>query len=252
MAKNYHVSLHGKERVRQRTDYSRSRDIEKLFQRAVTCGKSPSDFKPPFSDFLKSKLDHGSKVKVYQNLIFIYKDRKLITSYPVPKRYLLQLNLDKKKDQIRSETSGMNNKELRTLFISKLDMLISLVQINRSMKILSDDYTFGELNEMCLKINVMLNILQCRINPRELEYEQQEINDENIIDYMKSLQANFAVLTSNYVGFGATKGSKTSSERKNDSNEFFMLTEELQRCTAFLESKSFYLIQNQCIETDEM
>lgn len=250
MTKNYQISVHGKERVRQRTDYSRTRDIEKLFQKAVTCGKSPSNFKPPFSDFLKLKLEHGSKIKVYQNLIFIYKGRKLITSYPVPKRYLLQLNMDKKKDQIRSETSGMNNKELRALFLSKLDMLISLVQINKSMMILSDDYTFGELNEMCQRINVMLNVLQCRINPRELKYEQQEINDENIIDYMKSLQTNFAVLTSNYVGFGATKGSKTTLERKNDSDEFFILTEELQRCTDFLESKSFYLVQNQCIEED--
>lgn len=252
MAKNYHVSVHGKERVRQRTDYSRSRDIEKLFQRAVTYGKSPADFKPPFSDFLKSKLDHGTKIKVYQNLIFIYKDRKLITSYQVPKRYLFQLNIDKKKDQIRAETSEMNNKELRTLFLSKLDMLISLVQINRSMKILSDDYTFGELNEIYLKVNVMLHVLQGRIGSKEIEYEQQELTDETIIDYLKSLQTNFAVLTSNYVGFGATKNSKTASERKHDANEFSQLTEEIQRCADFLKSKSFYLIQNQCIETDEL
>lgn len=242
--KKYQVSVHGRDRIRQRTEYSRSRDIDKLFQKAVKDGKSPSEFKPPFSNFLKSKLQEGKKIKVYQNLIFIYKNHKLITSYKVPEKYMRQLALEKQQDNIKRTFSGMKNKQLREDFLQCLDMYVSLAQLGHSIIIYQDEETIEKMVEMWLKIKTMLLEFKIRIGTEEFVPELV-LDDANIIDYSKACYIEFSSLTTNFVGFGANKNDKTKGERNKDRRDFSRLITEIDRCVEYIHEKNYYLVQSQ-------
>lgn len=245
--KKYQVSVHGRDRIRQRTEYSRSKDIDKLFQKAVRDGKSPSEFKPPFSNFLKSKLQEGKKIKVYQNLIFIYKNHKLITSYKVPERYLRQLALERQQDAIKRTFSGMKNKKLREDFLQCLDMYVSLAQLGHSIIIYQDEETVEKMVEMWLKIKTILLEFKIRIGVDEFTPEVV-IDDANIIDYSKACYIEFISLTTNFVGFGANKNDKTKGQRNQDKRDFTRLITEIDRCVDFIHEKNYYLVQSQGME----
>lgn len=245
--KKYQVSVHGRDRIRQRTEYSRSKDIDRLFQKAVQDGKSPSEFKPPFSNFLKSKLQEGKKIKVYQNLIFIYKNHKLITSYRVPDKYMRQLQIEKQQDAIKRTLSGVKNKQLREDFLQNLDMYISLAQLGHSIIIYQDAETIEKMVEMWLRIKTILLEFKIRIGTEDFTPELV-LDDANIVDYSRACYIEFSSLTTNFVGFGANKKDKTKGERNQDKRDFSRLVTEIERCVEFIHEKNYYLVQSQGIE----
>lgn len=81
------VSQHAKVRFRERTSLCKGKEMVRLFTLAKQCGKSPDHFAGEFYDFLKARKGHNLKIKVYQEMAFIYKHRNLITVYPVPEQF---------------------------------------------------------------------------------------------------------------------------------------------------------------------
>lgn len=113
MVKNkFKVSQHAKERILERTDLSRGKDANSLFRNAIHSGKSPSQFSPPFSTYLKQKLKRGNQVKVYAGLIFIYSNKTLITAYRIPPKFKDFLNRTEQIKSVNKLASSMSNKEL--------------------------------------------------------------------------------------------------------------------------------------------
>lgn len=83
------VSIHAKERFRQRTSLAKYKDMVQLFRQAKEHGKSYDYFAGEFYNFLAArKIDKNMKIKVFQNLIFFYKHHNLITVYAVPEEFL--------------------------------------------------------------------------------------------------------------------------------------------------------------------
>ena len=91
----YNITKHGKERLRERSEYSRSSEIHSLFARALKSGKSPADLNEPLASFCRARLSNGAQIKVYSGMIFIYRGKTLITAYGVPDKYMIQVEVDK-------------------------------------------------------------------------------------------------------------------------------------------------------------
>lgn len=84
------VSKHAKDRFRERTTLGKNSEMVKLFSQAKAHGKSPDYFAGEFWEFLTSRKvsSKNLKVKVFQDKIFLYKHRNLITVYNVPEQFL--------------------------------------------------------------------------------------------------------------------------------------------------------------------
>ena len=82
------VSVHAKQRLRHRFDY-KSSSMTSLFSRALHHGVSPYNMTDgAIKNYLLGKLiRHNVKIKLYQNIVFVYKNKHLITAYELPKRY---------------------------------------------------------------------------------------------------------------------------------------------------------------------
>lgn len=182
--RKYHVSKHGKDRVRQRTSYYKSSDINSLFNRAIRYGKSPTFFQPPFSDFLKTKLRRGIQVKVYQGMIFIYKGTILITSYSIPDKYKKQIDMDRKKKSIRSTFVGVHTKKLKNMLIHSYDMMISMCQISLCIDVQYEEEYYNELLSYAEEIYSIADEFKSRLhftNQKEYIY----LDNDNIIRICK-------------------------------------------------------------------
>ena len=83
-------SYHAKKRVKERLDVSVKSQRNKLFNRALRYGHPPSYFGGEFNKYLenKQKSQKNINVKVYDGNIYIYKNKLIITVFPVPTKYL--------------------------------------------------------------------------------------------------------------------------------------------------------------------
>lgn len=84
------VSQHAKVRAKERLDVAYKSKRNQLFNRALRYGHPATDFAGEFRDYLDSKKKKHKNigVKVYDNNVFIYKNRLVITVFPVPEKYL--------------------------------------------------------------------------------------------------------------------------------------------------------------------
>lgn len=81
------VTRHAAKRVEERV--SRKLKPNKVFNKALKQGRSLSEFYGDFREYLESKL-HNYKhtdVKVYDNNVYVYNNKVMITVYPVPEKY---------------------------------------------------------------------------------------------------------------------------------------------------------------------
>lgn len=237
--KKYQVTLHGKERARLRGGYDKKRDVVALFRNALLHGKSPADFLPPFSEFLKSKLDRGCQVKVYSGMIFIYKNKTLITCYNIPAKYKNQLKYEKYSKSIRKELREYRNKDLRQQLIQGMRHLVSYcVLLNQHISL---DYNIkvDELADECNRLKVLIDELWIRIGNECVE--SSYIPTTFFTQYLSLTISQFEMLTSNMVGFGASKSSKTKSEMREDAKEYFKLLSTMKKEVEIIENDRLYV-----------
>lgn len=82
---------HSKQRLHERQNLSKKNEVKDILTQVPQHGKNPEEFAGEFRDFLivkRGKPEKRIKIKVYNNNIYIYRNHSLITSYPVPKRFL--------------------------------------------------------------------------------------------------------------------------------------------------------------------
>lgn len=81
------VTKHGRKRLKER-NINQGRNG--IFTSARLRGKTSFYFEGEFRDYLISRMSSGIQVKVYKNNIYIYSrnSKNLITTYPVPEKYL--------------------------------------------------------------------------------------------------------------------------------------------------------------------
>lgn len=238
-SKKYTVTVHGKERAKLRGGYDRKQDVVALFKNALNHGKSPAEFMPPFSDFLKSKLNRGCHVKVYSGMIFIYKGKTLITCYNIPDKYKVQLEYEKQKKSIRKQFSDVRNKDLRLQLIQGMKHLVSYCILANQSIVLLDTDLMRELEEMCLELKVLIDELWIRIGNEEVE--EQHIPSMIFTQYLSITISQFEVLTSNMVGFGASKANKTGEMMHKDAQDYFELLSIMRKAIDMIEADKFYL-----------
>ena len=88
MKLNKKITTHAKQRLRHRFDY-RSGSMTSLFSKALRGGISPHNMTDgAIKSYLLGKLGKRNvKIKLYQNIVFVYKNKHLITAYELPKKY---------------------------------------------------------------------------------------------------------------------------------------------------------------------
>ena len=81
------VTKHGRKRLKER-NVNQGRNG--IFTSARLRGKTSFYYEGDFRDYLVSRMSSGVQVKVYKNNIYIYSrnSKNLITTYPVPEKYL--------------------------------------------------------------------------------------------------------------------------------------------------------------------
>lgn len=99
---------------------SRRNEIVHHFRKALMYGLSPSSFKGPFSQYLKAKLKKNSycTIKVFCDFIYIHRNKKLITMFPVPEKYLPISQYLPKNFKNIAETENIAELQLRRLYKS--------------------------------------------------------------------------------------------------------------------------------------
>lgn len=117
-------SRHAKERAGERLNIAYKAKRNQLFNRALRYGHPPNDFAGEFFDYLnnKKKRQKGIGIKVYDKNIFIYKNKLVITVFPVPEKYL----------PVEENYASFikNNQYLMRLYkvVNKEDIIIEVVQ----------------------------------------------------------------------------------------------------------------------------
>ena len=80
------LSQHSKLRIRERTTFNH-KERRQLFKNALQNGKSINDIKDKrVRNFINSKQQYNSKIKLYKDYLFIYSKNKhqLYTMYELP------------------------------------------------------------------------------------------------------------------------------------------------------------------------
>lgn len=84
------LSQHSKLRMRQRTNLNHN-ERRQLFKLALQHGESVKEIKDKkIKEYLAPKQRYNSKIKLYQNYVFIYSknSKRLYTMYKLPKEFL--------------------------------------------------------------------------------------------------------------------------------------------------------------------
>lgn len=84
------VSQHAKLRANQRLNLSYKAERNKQFNKALKNGISYKSFGGDFYNYLlkKKNKNKNTGIKVYNNNIYVYKGKLIITVYPVPEKYI--------------------------------------------------------------------------------------------------------------------------------------------------------------------
>ena len=80
------LSQHSKLRIRERTTFNH-KERRQLFKNALQNGKSSNDIKDKrVRNFINSKQQYNSKIKLYKDYVFIYSknSHQLYTMYELP------------------------------------------------------------------------------------------------------------------------------------------------------------------------
>ena len=84
-------TVHGIERIKERTDVSKKGQALKLIKHASKFGASPHSFRKckRFHHYLLVRAGYDKRVKVYMGFVFIFNggSDRLITMYPIPHRF---------------------------------------------------------------------------------------------------------------------------------------------------------------------
>ena len=100
------ITQHSKERIIQRVDsVSSAQEAKKIAKIAWRSGLPRSNFSkyPKFFSYLTNK--HGQSntcsIRIYQGNIYIWrgKNRSLVTSHPIPDRYLKEMEIIDRKEE---------------------------------------------------------------------------------------------------------------------------------------------------------
>lgn len=189
---NYYITKHGKTRMSERADMGRQKDIQNIFKKALNKGYSPADFPEPLQSYLKSKSRNGSKLKVYDDKIFIYKNHTLITSYPFPQERQKELT---EFLSMKSELENMTNDEAKSSLLSDLGMLISLLKIQKSVGLYEN--SFEQLENYFNHMIDLINILVLRLKIQNNADKGGELSDTNIIQCLESVSERMTERTTN-------------------------------------------------------
>lgn len=239
----YTVSKHGKERVRQRSEYAKNTEINKLFKFAMKYGKTPADFNPPFSDFLWSKMSKGAQVKVFQGLVFIYRYSKLITAYKVPDRYEKQLLREKNFESMLKEVykDGGTKADLINVMKADLTKLLDFITISRSTHVKYDANTFEDLKHTGGRCKVAGQCFNRNIQNDKTGVLLYDIDDANIVAVIKECLKGLGEIKSK----GVKKKSKSKEKVELERQYISDLLKTINRCIKVIKVNDYYMIQHQ-------
>lgn len=236
--KKYKLTYHGKTRANQRMQISNKRNASSAFSVAVRCGLSPADYDGPFHDFLVSKIRRGSKVKVHDGMIFIYKGKTMITCYEVPHRYI-HCVLDKKQEKhYLTKWKGTKSKELQTQIIKRVETLASYVFNARKYKVVADKESFDILYSYLLQTEVIVRMLFKRLFGKDL-YPSKLIISEDLVQVLFEYNEKFRECSQ--VIFGTSENCNVGDKTADDEHQ-----KEMQHILIKLISSLNYIRVNDC------
>lgn|SRR5574344_1756744 len=161
------MTQHGLKRIRERVSSVDKGSATSFFSSAIRYGKSPSQIKDlDFKLYIEKKIKsrNGIQAKVYGGFIFIYKNRKLITVYPVPYQYSSNFYKRFFNGKRREERfSGKKNKELMQDLVQDSRMFLTAEDIHLGDKIMM------EIAEIMRR--------KYQINPNIKDWDNIEINE---------------------------------------------------------------------------
>lgn len=160
------VTKHGRKRLKQRNVNQCRNGIS---NNARKYGKTKRYFEGEFYEYLLNRTSRGCSVKVYKNDIYIFgkTSKNLITTYPIPERFLPieQYLIESDKRHIIENVKKYSNKDV--VITLKNDLIIKGTIIERFYNELL------QLHETLVKFNnntICLNIDY--IDRIELDYEE--------------------------------------------------------------------------------
>lgn len=160
------VTKHGKKRLKQRNVNQGRNGIS---NNARMYGKTKRYFDGEFYEYLLNKSLRGCSVKVYKNDIYIFgkTSKNLITTYPIPEKFLPveQYLIEKEKMNVIDNVKKYSNKDV--IITLKNDLIVKGIIIERFYNELL------QLHEALIKFNnntICLNIDY--IDRIELDYEE--------------------------------------------------------------------------------
>lgn len=232
----YKVTQHGRERLKDRAGISRKPDVSGIFRKSLHEGKSPADFDEPFSSYLRSKLNNGCQIKVYSGMIFVYKNRTLITAYEIPPMYKTSIHDNNNINRVHKNFVGVKGKYIVDDLEHSLNMFDSLLIIGNSINLRYDDETYGEMVEKCEEIKDMCYELYERmINNQVMTRNNIDLDVKGSIDEINKLQNNLQNIMKN-----------------KDTNEIKHSLEEIISIMNYVKNQKFFLIQNQVIKNSKL
>ena len=158
------ITKHGKKRLKQRNKNQCRNGIANI---AKKCGKTKRYFEGEFYEYLLTKSSRDCTVKVYKNDIYIYArtSKKLITTYPVPKKFIPteQYLLEKEKRYVIENIVKYLNKN------------VIIIKNGEKIQGIIIDKTKNNLLQICeviLKVNEQSIVLEVdNIEKIELDYD---------------------------------------------------------------------------------
>lgn len=164
------VTKHGKKRLKQRNINQGRNGIS---NNARMYGKTKRYFDGEFYEYLLNKSSRGCSIKVYKNDIYIYgkTSKNLITTYPIPEKYLPveQYLIEDDKRYVIENISRYSNKDV--IITLKNNVIIKGIIIDKIYNELM------QLYETIVKANdYIINLSIDYIKKIELDYD--EFNSE--------------------------------------------------------------------------
>lgn len=241
--KKYTVSKHGKQRVRQRSKYATNTEINKLFKLAMKYGKTCKDFNPPFLDYLKNKQKKGAHVKVFKELIFVYKGSVLITAYEIPEKYQKQLTMEKNFNLLLKEVyrDGGSKSDLVNVMKKDLTMLLDFITLSRSTHIKYDENKFKELKHIGGRCKIAGQCFNRNIKNEKQGVLLYDVDDANITVVAKECLVGLDKLKN----MGTKKKNKSKGIIEIERQHISDLLKTMNKCIRVMKVNNYYMIQNQ-------
>ena len=84
------VTTHSRIRTRERFEITHHASVNKFLAKALTHGHKIDKYTGAFAEYLehKKRRNKSTGIKVYDNIIILYRGRYVITVYEAPKRFV--------------------------------------------------------------------------------------------------------------------------------------------------------------------